>query len=311
MGTRLVKHGPLQQLQTKPKLLRVIAPTKITSTLEAKDSQKVLLSAHYQQNIPPHLQPQSSISPNLGSPNHQFSTRASPTGDHALTRMPISPGPRITDGAGNCSLVANWTVPKATATFKEVRKRWTSRILQLNLHLKLINACSEHQADPFINDDDVLLFLQDLQLCLPTHHFDDAILPFQPFRLDLLHKLLTLSGDPDSHIAILLKEGIPSGAFTPLQPVGLWDPTPNPHEQPPDLQICQNNWSSPNTNPEVTRSCIQQEVDNNFVEEIQDIDTAERGWTKGVALGCMRRPQGSQIGIGFHHLWYEWALLLT
>ena len=26
---------------------------------------------------------------------------------------------------------------------------------------------------------------------------------------------------------------------------------------------------------------------------------------------CMRRPQGSQIGIGFHHLWYEWALLLT
>ncbi len=48
---------------------------------------------------------------------------------------------------------------------------------------------------------------------------------------------------------------------------------------------CQNNWSSANTNPAVARSLIQQEVDNNFVEEIHDIDTAERRWTKGVALG--------------------------
>ena len=198
--------------------------------------------------------------------------------------MPISPGARITDAAGNCNS-ANWTVPKTIDTFKEVRKRWTSRILQLNLHLKFTNACSEHQADPFINDGDVLLFLQDLQVCFPTHHFDDTILPLQPFRLDLLHKLLTLSGDPDSHIAILLKEGTPSGAFTPLQPVGLGDQNPKPHEEPPDLQICQNNWSSANANPDVTRSLIQQEVENNFVQEIQDIDTAERRWTKGAALG--------------------------
>ena len=54
-GSRL---GPLQQPQTKSKLSQVIAPTRITSTLEAKDSP---LSAHYQQNIPPRLQPLSLI----------------------------------------------------------------------------------------------------------------------------------------------------------------------------------------------------------------------------------------------------------
>ena len=92
--------------------------------------------------------------------------------------MPISPGPRIADGAGKCSS-ANWTVPKATATSKEVRKRWTSRILQFNLHLTFTNACSEHQADPCTNDGDVLLFLQDVQLC----PFITLMIPFSLFNL--------------------------------------------------------------------------------------------------------------------------------
>ena len=64
---------------------------------------------------------------------------------------------------------------------------------------------------------------------------------------------------------------------------------------------------------EVTRSLIQQEVDNNFVEGIQDIDTAERKWTKGVALGKLGVVCGEnrdpRLGFGFHHLWREWALL--
>ena len=130
-------------------------------------------------------------------------------------------------------------------------------------------------------------FFYKLQHCFPDHYFDPTVLPFQPFGLDLLHKLLVLPGAPNTHIALLPKEGIPSGAFTPLQPVGLWDPNPKPHE-----------------------------VENNFVEEIQDIDTAERRWPKGIALhgkawGGVRRQQRPQIGLGFHDLWYEWTLLPT
>ena len=135
----------------------------------------------------------------------------------------------------------------------------------------------DKQASPFVNDDDdALSCLHDLQQCFPDHHFDPTILPFQPFRLDVLHKLLVLSEDPDTNIALLLEDGIPSGAFTPLQSVGLWDPNPKPKEEEPDLQICHNNWSSANANPDITRSLTKQEVENNFVEEIQDIDTAER-----------------------------------
>ena len=215
-------------------------------------------SARSPQNIHPHSQLQSSTSSNLGF---------------------LSPQSSMTDGAGNSSS-ANWTVPKTKDTFKDIRKRWTSRILQFNLHLKFTQACFNHQADPFIDDNDVVPFFPDLQQCFHDHK-DPTILPFQPFRLHLLHQLLVLSEDPDPNIALLLKEGIPSGAFSPLQPVGLWEPNPKPNDDEPDLQICLNNWSSANTDPGITCSLTQQEIDNNLVEEIQDIETAERRWPKG------------------------------
>ena len=101
-----------------------------------------------------------------------------------------------------------------------------------------------------------------LTLLLPFFNLSDWI-----FFL----KLLVLSEAPDTHIALLLKDGILPGAVTPLQSVGLWDPNLKPKEEEPDLQICHNNWSSPNTNPNITRSLIKQEVDNNFVEEIQTL----------------------------------------
>ena len=65
-------------------------------------------------------------------------------------------------------------------------------------------------------------------------------------------------------------------ACSPLQPVGLWEPNPKPNEDEPELQVCQNNWSSAKNDPGITRSLIQQEVGNNFVEEVQDIATAEK-----------------------------------
>ncbi len=81
-----------------------------------------------------------------------------------LAKTPMSDGPRITDGAGNSSS-ANWTIPKTKEIFKDVRKRWTARTLRLNLRPKFSEACSNHQAEPFIDDKDVLPLLHDLQQC--------------------------------------------------------------------------------------------------------------------------------------------------
>ena len=75
-----------------------------------------------------------------------------------------------------------------------------------------------------LTEEDILPFLQDTQDFFPSASLDMSIPDHQPFRLKLLHSLLLISDDPDPNIATLLQEGIPSGAFSQLQPVGLWEP---------------------------------------------------------------------------------------
>ena len=200
-----------------------------------------------------------------------------------LAKRPISRGPRITDGAGNYSS-ANWTIPLSQDIFKEVRKRWIHHILKKQFHTRFIQACSQHQTDPFITDEDLLPFLQDLTSSFPSINWDTSIQDFQPFRLQLFHSLLSLAQDPDIAIAQQLQEGIPSGAFSPLTPIGLWEPNDSPQDDPPALQTCQDNWSSANKDPSVTRNLIKQELDSGFIEEL-DIQEAETRWPKGIALG--------------------------
>ena len=226
---------PLQQPQIKSNPSQVSAPMKTTSTFEGKDYQTVPSSVLFQQNIPPLAAAIVDIIKPWVSPSSIFNQSFS-IWRSLLARTPISPGPRITDGAGNLSS-ANWTVPKTNDIFKEVRKRWTSRIFQLNLHL------SSPRLGLTIKQIHSLVMMMCCLSCTTDNSaslITTLILPlflFQPFRLDLMHKLLALSEDPDTNIALLLKDGIPSGAFTPLQSVSLWDPNHKPQEE-PELQIC-------------------------------------------------------------------------
>ena len=201
-----------------------------------------------------------------------------------LSRNPISKGPRITDGAGNISS-ANWTIPQSTTFFKSLRQVWIKRILQTKLHTKVVDACKRHQSDPVLSEEELLPFLQDIQNSFPSTSLDLTIPDHQPFRLKLLHSLLLISKDPDPKIATLLQEGIPSGAFSQLQPVGLWEPNSNTSSEYPDLVVCHDNWTSANHNPDITRSLIQKELDDGFIEELPSIAAAEQRWPKGIALG--------------------------
>ena len=201
-----------------------------------------------------------------------------------LAKRPIARGPRITDGAGNNSS-ANWTIPLFQDTFKDIRKRWINRILNNQFHTRFVHACLTNQTATFITEEELTPFLLDLASSFPSIHWDTSIQDFQPFRLKLFHTSLSLAKDPDADIARHLQEGIPSGAFSPLALVGLWEANHYNQEDPPALQVCQDNWSSANQNPSITRTLIQQELDAGFIEEISNIKEAERRWPKGIALG--------------------------
>ena len=201
-----------------------------------------------------------------------------------LSRNPISKGPRITDGAGDASS-ANWTIPQSKDLLKSLRQMWIKRILTTKLHTKVVDACRNHQSEPFVSEDELVPFLDDIQHSFPSISLDFTIPNHQPFRLHLLHSLLLLSKDPDPQIATLLQEGIPSGAFSQLEPVGLWETNCSIPSDYPDLVVCHDNWTSANHNPDTTRQLIQKELDDGFIEELPDIATAEQRWPKGIALG--------------------------
>ena len=201
-----------------------------------------------------------------------------------LSRNPISKGPRITDGAGDASS-ANWTIPQTKDFLKPLRQMWIKRILTTKLHTKVVDACKNHQSEPFVSEDELLPFLDDIQHSFPSTSLDFTIPDHQPFRLHLLHSLLLISKGPDPKIATLLQEGIPSGAFSQLAPVGLWEPNSIISSDYPDLVVCHDNWTSANHNPDTTRQLIQKELDDGFIEELPDITTAEQRWPKGIALG--------------------------
>ena len=103
-----------------------------------------------------------------------------------LSRNPLSKGPRITDGAGDISS-ANWTIPRSTDSFKSLRQVWIRRILATKLHTKVVDACRCHQTDPFVSEEELLPFLQDIQHSFPSNSLDFTIPDHQPFRLQLLH----------------------------------------------------------------------------------------------------------------------------
>ena len=166
-----------------------------------------------------------------------------------------------------------------------ISRRWISRILHSNLNARILHSCRIHQAEPFSSDDELIPFIQDLQSEFPSLNLNTSILPFQPFRLQLFHSLLQLTQDPDPTIALHLQQGIPSRAFEPLEPVGLWEPNDPPDADRPSLEICQDNWKSANQDPATTRCLIQQELDAGFIEEIPSITEAQRRWPKGMALG--------------------------
>ena len=180
---------------------------------------------------------------------------------------------------------ANWTIPLSNDHFQPLRQRWIKRILQSKFHHRFVEASKMHSAEPFITEKELAPFLQDIRDSFPSVSIDESILPHQPFRLHLLHTLLLLAEDPDSKIALLLQQGIPSGAFSQIQPAGIWAPITKPLADFPDLQICEDYWSSANQDPTTTAMLIQNEINNGFIEEIPDLQSAEARWPLGIALG--------------------------
>lgn len=239
-------------------------------------------SVHLQRNTLPHLHQLSWTSSVHGYLNHHLLIKTSQLGDLSCPKTSLILALASLTAPGT---TAQYLTPKIISRW--LRQLWIKKILHNQFHHKFAAACKIHQSEsePFISDTDILPFIQHHADAFFSHSFDLTIAAHQPFRLQLFHSLLSIAYDPDTNIASLLQDGIPSGAFSKTQPVGLWEPNTKTQDDYPELRLCQDNWTSANHNPDITKQLIQKELDDGFIEEIPDIKTAEERWPKGIALG--------------------------
>ena len=94
--------------------------------------------------------------------------------------------------------------------------------------------------------------------------------PGQPFRLDLLEILARAIGDPDIALISVLKEGVPTGAFSALPSSGLWTPAQRNIDTSSDLDLhrlehCAGNWTAAENDPALLQQLVDQEVEAGHV----------------------------------------------
>ena len=156
--------------------------------------------------------------------------------------------------------------------------------LRHQLHSKFAEACKRHQPEPFISDDDIIPFIQDITDSFPSHSFDLSIPPRQPFDLSYFTPYCYSPKMQIQTLPNFSKKAYPQGLF-PKYNLGLWEPNTKIQDDVPDLQMCKDIWTSANQDPEITKQLIQKELADGFIGEIPDIKTAEKRWPQGIGLG--------------------------
>ncbi|CAE7197288.1 unnamed protein product [Symbiodinium sp. KB8] len=124
-----------------------------------------------------------------------------------------------------------------------------------------------------------------------------AIEPGQPFRLNLLEIVAQATQDPDLGLVPILKEGVPTGAFSELPPSGIWPPAQRSIDSSSDLdpqrlEHCAGNWTAAEKDPALLQQLVDKEVQDGFVALFPGTEAdAAQHWPLGTAIGKLNIVQ--------------------
>jgi hypothetical protein len=108
----------------------------------------------------------------------------------------------------------------------------------------------------------------------------------QPFHLGLFSGLLSALGDVDAGLPAVLKEGVSTGVFTPVESSGVWRQRAEGQVHEEELEACDCNWTSAEQDPELVRSLLQADLDAGFLEVWPGtLADARARWPQGIAVG--------------------------
>ena len=164
---------------------------------------------------------------------------------HALT-TPCPGNFPIPDGGG-CLSTADWSIPRVKEnTFKSLRQMFELLAKKWGLVPRLLAHVANPTADSLLRDSEIQCVRQELVdfLCSQGYHCDAEVSPDQPFLLNAWEALARITGDIDSALPSLLKDGVPIGILTPIAPSGVWDPIEVEHDMGQTLLIHREPWGS-------------------------------------------------------------------
>ncbi|CAE7451467.1 unnamed protein product [Symbiodinium sp. CCMP2592] len=176
---------------------------------------------------------------------------------------------RVEDGAGVNS-TACWITPQADDHLAGLRKKWTQRLVDSRLCLRICSTLRAGTDCPPISAEELQPFLDDLCcFCeVPESEIENflSIPPGQPFRLNVLEKLLALTKDPESDLCQHLRKGVRIGVDHELQPSTHW-PLRTADPVVSDLVICEGSWKSASDHPDQVRELLAQEIAEGWIVE--------------------------------------------
>ena len=194
------------------------------------------------------------------------------------------------DGGGIWSL-PDWSLPgrEDPDTFRNLRQGWVQRILHLKLdkQLQMYFSRQEHPSPPF-SDDTIQFFREQLIQFFVQHgvHLDWTIRDHQPMHLLVLQQFSELMQDRDRSLFSSLIDGVVTGFHHDIPPSECMPPNDREADLDVPLSAHYSNWNSAESDVELTRSLVQEEIDKGWVFEFHGtLEEAQIKWPGGVSLG--------------------------
>ena len=215
--------------------------------------------------------------------------------DDLLTFLPVKPRrslPCSLEDGGGLPSQPDWSAPDRMAgdSLGTLRKDWLSLVLCKQLHKKFVaHFASGTPSQPFC-EEELQPFRESLNSFLHQQHcaVDWSIREHQPFALKILSALSHIQHDPDVHLFSSLERGVstgfqgdipPSNCFPVRQHSSRFDDTT-------PLSAHMQNWTSAESDLELTRELVQKEVDEGWVFAFDGtLADAQQQFPVGVSIG--------------------------
>eukprot|EP00435_Cladocopium_sp_Y103_P062555 s3579_g24.t1 len=212
--------------------------------------------------------------------------------------------PMSSEDGGGLFSVPDWSQNNRQAldSLHQLRIKWRQMILDQRLDRQLLAYVARGPSvDPPFSDEVLQPFMKELHDFIIAHGLtpDWSVREHQPMRLHILAALSTIMADKDTTLFDSLIAGVSTGFAHDIPPSGCFPTNDRPMDTSTLLSAHMCNWASAESDPELTRSLVEEEISRGWVYKFDgDLAAAQDTFPIGVAIGLSGRGRNlSRLGV--------------